>query len=176
MKAFETNNEKIYWVKTVDGKLSYWNGKENQTFDQMRGMITDVYFKDEEYNGRKWTDAMFRITCENEKYILSVNTNSGYFRTICNFLHNIDFSKEITIRPNVQEKDGKKNFTIFLMQNDAWVKSFYNKENPLPVKMNVVEINGQKIYDNSEIITFYKNWLTSTFAKLYNDKNDDIPF
>ena len=46
MKAFETNKVKTHWVKIKDGKLSYWNGEKELIFDEMQGIVSNIFFKD----------------------------------------------------------------------------------------------------------------------------------
>jgi hypothetical protein len=178
MKAFETNKEKIHWVKIKDGKLSYWNGEKELIFDEMQGIISDIYFKDDEYQGKKYTLALFTIFCDQEKYILSINTDSSYFRSFCNYLRSADLTKNVLIRPKITEDEGKKKYSIFLQQEGKWIKAYYTKLHPGDFPQLVVhEIEGKKVYDNDLQIAFWKKWLIDTYGNKISEYNsDDLPF
>jgi hypothetical protein len=178
MKAFETNKEKIHWVKVKDGHLCYWDGTKELVFDEMQGIITDIFFKDDEYQGRNFTLAMFTMYFDAEKYILSLNTDSSYFRSFCNYLRSADLTKNIVIRPKITEDEGKKKYSIFLQQEGKWLKAYYTKLNPgdFP-QLIVIETAGKKVYDNTQQIAFWKKWLIDTFGNKISESNsDDLPF
>jgi hypothetical protein len=178
MKAFETNKKKTHWVKIKDGKLSYWNGEKELIFDEMQGIVSDIFFKDDEYQGRTFTLALFTLFCDAEKYILSINTDSSYFRSFCNYLRSADITKNVLIRPKITEDEGKKKYSIFLQQEGKWLKAYYTKLHPGDFPQLVVhEIAGKKVYDNTLQIAFWKNWLTDTFGNKISEINpDDLPF
>lgn len=181
MKAFETNRQKTHWVRIKEGRLCYWNGEKELLFDEMQGILKEVYFKDDEYQGRKYTEALFTLYFDSDKYILSVNTATSYFRSFCNYLRNADLRKPVLIRPRITERNGKNTNSIFVQQNGKWLKAFYTKDNPgnMP-QMIIVEVAGKKVYDNSQQIEFWKYWLLDEFKKLNEDKIDhevdDLPF
>jgi len=175
MKAFETNREKIHWIRIKEGQLCYWNGEKELTFAEMQGLITAVNFKDEEYQGRKYVEAIFTLYFESEKYLLSVNTGSGYFRSFCNYLANADLKKPVLIRPKITEKEGKKSYSIFVQQAGKWLKAHFNKDNPGLPELVVLEVAGKKIYDNTKQIEYWKYWLIDAF-KDDQPKIDDLPF
>jgi len=177
MQAFETKKEKIHWVRIKDGKLCYWNGEKELFFEEMQGVITGVNFKDDEYQGRKYTEAMFTMYWESEKYFFSVNTATSYFRSFCNYLASADLTKSILLRPKITEKDGKKTYSIFVQQDGKWLKAFYNKDNPGFPQLVIFEVAGKKIYDNTEQIEFWKYKLLNQFKyKSVNNPIDDLPF
>jgi hypothetical protein len=178
MKAFETKKDKIHWVKVKDGHLCYWDGEKELVFDEMEGIITDIFFKDDEYQGRKFTLAMFTMYFDAEKYILSLNTDSSYFRSFCNYLRSADLTKNIVIRPKITEDDGKKKYSIFLQQEGKWLKAYYTKLHPgdFP-QLIVIETAGKIVYDNTLQIAFWKQWLINTFGNKISENNpDDLPF
>jgi len=177
MKAFETNKEKTHWVRIKEGRLCYWDGEKELFFNEMQGLLKEVYFKDDEYQGCKYTEALFTLYYDSDRYILSVNTATSYFRSFCNYLASADLTKPILLKPSIKEKEGKKTYSIFVQQNGKWLKAFYTKENPgsFP-QLVLVEVGGKKIYDNSLQVEFWKYWLLSSFKKQEEIGSNDLPF
>ena len=175
MKAFETKKEKIHWVRIKDGRLCYWNGEKELIFEEMQGLITGVNFKNEEYQGRKYTEAIFTLYFESEKYFLSVNTDTSYFRSFCNYLANADLKKPVLLRPKITEKENKKSYSIFVQQEGKWLKAYFTKEKPGLPELVVLEVAGKKIYDNTGQIEFWKHWLINALKDNEPEIND-LPF
>jgi len=176
MKAFQTNKEKTHWVRIKEGRLCYWDGEKELFFNEMQGLLKEVYFKDDEYQGRKYTEALFTLYYDSDRYILSVNTATSYFRSFCNYLASADLKQPILLKPSIKEKEGKKTYSIFVQQNGKWLKAYYTKENPGFPQLVVFEVAGKKIYDNSQQVEFWKYWLLSSFKKQEEIGNDDLPF
>jgi len=179
MKAFDQQKEKIYWIKIKDGAFVYWNGKEEELYTEFTGVLTDVFFKQEEYQGKQFEEALFIHMYKGEKYILSMRCDTSYFRQFCNLIRNSIIGVEILIRPKMETILGKKKVSIFVKQNDTWLKGFYSKNDPkdLP-QAEIIEVGNQKIYNNYLQIEFWKAYLKDILQRStqIDDPNNDLPF
>jgi hypothetical protein len=183
MKAFETENEKLYWIRIKDGKFVYWNGEKEIFYDQMKGKIVSYYLKENEINGQKFEECIFTIICENEKYLLSFRVDSSYFRIFCNYLPNLDMNENILIKVKMDVIQGKKKGAIFVKQLENWIKAFYTrdamKDYPGP---KIITLGDKIIYDNTDQINYWKNYLNTKFKiqsirnQFIDDDPDDLPF
>lgn len=183
MKAFETEKEKIYWIRIKDGNFVYWDGQKEITYDQMKGQIVGYYIKENEINGQKFEECLFTLNCEGEKYILSMRTDSSYFRIFCNYIPNLDLNESILIKVRMDVIQGKKKGSIFVKQFANWIKAYFTRDDmkdyPGPKIINL----GEKIvYDNTDQINYWKNYLKNKFAvhtvrlSLIDNDPDDLPF
>jgi len=114
-----------------------------------------------------------------EKYILSMRCDTSYFRQFCNLIRNSIIGVEILIRPKMETILGKKKVSIFVKQNDTWLKGFYSKNDPkdLP-QAEIIEVGNQKIYNNYLQIEFWKAYLKDILQRStqIDDPNNDLPF
>jgi hypothetical protein len=161
--GLETNSGKITYLNIKEGKLSFKDAKgEKVTADAISGVITKVEFSIEEYLGREVEKAKITIVDGNDKYLLQMGVDSGYFRGFCNSLRSGDYTKKVRIAPFFADKDGKKSSTCFVEQNGKALKHFFTKDNPgeLP-PVEKVTFKGKDNYDGTKQIEYWKNWLLS---------------
>jgi len=183
MKAFETEREKLYWIRIKDGKFVYWNGKQEIFYDEMKGKIISYYIKENEYNGQKFEECIFTIMCESEKYLLSFRVDSSYFRIFCNYLPNLDLNENVLIKVKMDIIQNKKKGAIFVKQFEKWIKAFYVKDNmkdyPGP---KIIDLGQKVIYDNTDQINYWKAYLGNRFKmqqivnNIEENDPDDLPF
>jgi len=183
MKAFETEKEKLYWIRIKDGKFVYWNGKQEIFYDEMKGQIISYYIKENEYNGQKFEECIFTIMCESEKYLLSFRVDSSYFRIFCNYLPNLDLNENVLIKVKMDIIQNKKKGAIFVKQFEKWIKAFYVKDNmkdyPGP---KIIDLGQKVIYDNTDQINYWKAYLSNRFKmqqivhNIEENDPDDLPF
>ena len=157
------NNEgKITYVNISSGRL-YTKEKDKQPvyFTDIDGTITKVDFKMEEYQGKHFEVARISLVDKDDKYILQMRVDSGYFRGFCNSPKTGDPLSKINIAPSYKEKDGKPQTTCFVKQNGKALKHAHTLENmgDLP-KVNQVTFKGKTEWDGTEQINYWKNWLT----------------
>lgn len=183
MKAFETEKEKLYWIRIKDGKFVYWNGEKEIYYDQMKGKISSYYIKENEINGQKFEECIFTMICDGEKYLLSFRVDSSYFRIFCNYLPNLTFNDEILIKVKMDIIAGKKKGAIFVKQCENWIKAFFVKDNMQDYPAPQIITLGEKImYDNTDQINYWKAYLKRRFEmqkirdQFINDDPDDLPF
>ena len=180
-------------IQNQQSNLTFVNIKEgkiyakNEKYDSLVGTITKVEYIIEEFQGRKYEKAKIYIFKEDEKYILQMNTKSGYFRSFCNALKSGDARKEITITPSKKEENGKSQNNCFVSQNGKYLKHYFTKnfngknDDILP-ELEKVIFKGETHYDNSKQIEYWKKWLKQQFDieveedLVQMEDDDDMPF
>jgi hypothetical protein len=87
MKMFSNDSPHIVWAKVRNGWLAVWNGKEEILFRHAYGRIVGVSYKMDEWNGNEFEIVLVHLVHDGERWILSMRTDSQYFRTMCNYLY-----------------------------------------------------------------------------------------
>ena len=161
--SLETNTGKATFVNIKEGKL-YTKEKEKEPifFDAISGTITGVGFKKDEYQGKPYEKMELTIMDGEEKYILSMRVDSGYFRGFCNSLKTGKPTERIRIAPSSKNVNDRPQTTCFVSQNNQPLKHAFTLAHPgeLP-QMEKVQFKGQEFWDGSKQIEFWKNWLSS---------------
>ncbi len=189
MKAAIEDNP-IYWASLNMGKFEIYHNGVKTYVSKLLGRIVGYHIKADEYNGKNFNVMLFHTEYLNEKTIIAVRTDTGYFRTLVNYLwsaYHLGHKDEIFIfSPALKEDQGKKIFSIFLQNSKTqiWYKAFHTKEtNSLPVPKNEI-INGAIVWDWSEIVKFYENFIVHIYKPGWNNQEkpsiineaDDLPF
>jgi hypothetical protein len=183
MKQGLSNEEQsLIYLNLKEGKIVTKEKDSMVTYASITGKITEMEFVEDEYNGKKYEKAKVFITADNKQYCLQMRTESGYFRGLCNSLKSGKPTELVLLSPNSKVVNGKPVTTIFVKQEDKWLKHFHTLENigdmPELVK---VEFKGNVHYDNSDQINYWKNWATKTFAyggkpATFIENEEDAPF
>lgn len=157
-----TNNDnQATFVNISNGQLyTKEKDRERRYFTNIEGTITKVEFNAEEYQGKNFEVAKFTLVDGEDRFILQLRTDSGYFRGLCNSLKTGNPVERVTISPNSKEKDGKQQTTCFVKQYGKVLKHAFTLANmgDLPQVKSVV-FKGQKQWDGTEQIEYWKNWL-----------------
>ena len=188
------NEEKkgVIFLNIKEGKLvSKKENGETESFDGVRGTLIKIEFVKDEYEGRTFEKARIMIKYQDDVYLLQMKLDSGYFRGFCNSLKSGNPKEEIYIKPSLsKDEQGRNNATCFVKQGNSFLKHAYTKNNmgDLP-ELKVVNFGGKTLYDNTEQVAFWKNWLDSVIntkdnetiennqnIEESNDFNDDLPF
>jgi hypothetical protein len=188
------NEEKkgVIFLNIKEGKLvSKKENGETESFDGVRGTLIKIEFVKDEYEGRTFEKARIMIKYQDDVYLLQMKLDSGYFRGFCNSLKSGNPKEEIYIKPSLsKDEQGRNNSTCFVKQGNSFLKHAYTKNNmgDLP-ELKVVNFGGKTLYDNTEQVAFWKNWLDSVIntknnetiennqnIEESNDFNDDLPF
>jgi hypothetical protein len=188
------NEEKkgVIFLNIKEGKLvSKKENGETESFDGVRGTLIKIEFVKDEYEGRTFEKARIMIKYQDDVYLLQMKLDSGYFRGFCNSLKSGNPKEEIYIKPSLsKDEQGRNNATCFVKQGSSFLKHAYTKNNmgDLP-DLKVVNFGGKTLYDNTEQVAFWKNWLDSVIntknnepiennqnIEESNDFNDDLPF
>lgn len=159
------NNRKGTFVNLVDGKFVIKNLKtgEKEIYDNLTGRIVGFTLKDDNIKGKVDKRILLQIVDNIDTYLLEIRLDSGYFRTFCNSLKSGNPKKIITLSALCKPlPNGKKNTVMFVIQDGKTLKHFHKKDNmgDCP-ETEIYTIKGETIYDNSEKIAFYIEWLKS---------------
>ena len=153
----------ITFVGISEGKLyTKKKGEEKEFFGSLTGTITKVKFEKDTYEGKEFERAAIYMVDGDENFCLHIRTDSGYFRGFCNSLRSGWPTKMLTVSAASKEDGGKVQTTCFVKQGGASLKHFYtkDKQGDLP-QLKRVRYNGKDIWDGTEQIEFWKNWLLS---------------
>lgn len=140
----------------------YTGNKDNrQEFLGLSGILTDLNIVEDEYENKKFF--VLELTLVDDKsdtFILKMRLESGYCRMFCNTIENADLTQSIRFSPSYSEKDGKKNYALFLSQHGKALKHVYTKDNPgaLP-QLEKVRYKGEDKWDNEKQMNYYTNML-----------------
>ena len=161
--GLEVSNGKVTFVNIKEGKLyTKAKGEEPVYFNAISGVINGVKFEKETYQGKDYEKALITLTDNGERYILQMNTESGYFRGFCNSLKSGDPKLAVRISPSSKVENDKPKTTCFVSQNGKALKHAYtiNNMGNLP-QVEKVTFKGKDQWDGTKQIEFWKNWLLS---------------
>jgi hypothetical protein len=156
----QRSGESAKFLKVKNGKL--YVGKDEQTpYSELEGLITDIYLKTDEYEGKKLQKLYIVLEDESNRYILNLVFENSLSTSLIGFLKSADLSQPITISPSLKKEkkeDGsiKEVQKFFVRQNGQSVKSFYTKEHPngLPPMVSKKQRTGEIKWDKSEMMDF----------------------
>jgi hypothetical protein len=184
MSGLIKKGEGVTYLNIKEGKLVTKKNGVTETFDGVKGTITKVEFVKDEYEGRQYEKAAIHLNHDGQNYILQMHVDSGYFRNFCNALKSGKPKEEVYIQPSYKKDEkGKTSAGCFISQNGKFLKHAYTKDNmgELP-PLETVILKGEKRYDNTKQIAFWKNWLSSTFTQdeeatqTQEDDDSGLPF
>lgn len=162
--GLENNSGKLTFVNIKEGKL-YIKPKDSevQFFDALSGVITKVEFANETYEGNTFERARITILDGEDKYLLQIRTDSGYFRGFCNSLRMGNPTEKIRCAPSYKKEEGENpQTTFFIQQNGTTLKHYSTMEHPEDVpQITKVKFKGKDVWDGTEQIEYWKNWLKS---------------
>ena len=197
--ALKNREQNAQFLKLKDGKF-YLSSDKNleNAFDQLEGKITNMYFKDEEYEGITNRKLYITVSDGVEAYTFGLVFESLQCTILINFLLSADLTRPITLSPsykivNVNGKD-VANRTIFVSQDNKSLKSKYAKDE-LP-EIKTIMVNKKPVADKTELLEFFEkmveNKLKPQFQQVITNsqtevdqdepwkqelsKEDDIPF
>lgn len=159
--GLEQNSGKLIFVNIKEGKL-YIKPKDSevQFFDALSGVITRVDFQNETYQGQDYEKCKLTIVDGDDRYLLQIRTDSGYFRGFCNSLKSGEPTHRIRCAPFYKKENDKTQTTFFVSQNGKTLKHFHTKDNPgdLP-QVEAITFKGKTGWDGTKQIEYWKNWL-----------------
>lgn len=177
--GLQNRNVNINYVKCKNGK--FYLGKDAETsYDQLDGQITNMYYKNEEYEGVPQRKLIVVVTDGDENYQLGFNVDSSNYSTFISFLKDADLSKPLTLHPkmDIVTKDGKesKKYAILISQNGKFNKSYFTKEVAEKIgvpQWDIVIVGKKKVTDKSAYIDFLEDWVNKTYINKIN-KNTQV--
>ncbi len=161
--ALGNNSGKLTFVNVKQGKL-YIKPKdeEAQFFDFLEGTITKVDFSQESYNGQDYERANIVMVDGDDKYLLQLRTDSGYFRGFANSLRSGNPTDKIKVTPYYKEENGKPSTTCFVQQYGKILKHYFTRDNPGDYpQLEQVDFKGKTMWDGSKQIEYWKKWFAS---------------
>lgn len=168
--ALTNHNANLKFLKIKEGKFVL--GEES--YNQLEGLITKMYYKDDDYKGTALRKLVVVISDETGNYALNLDTNYSSYSTLVSFLKNADITKPLSLHPKetITVKDGKEisRTSLMVSQNDVFCKSYFTKDNKhgLP-EWNMVKIGGKKITDKTDYLEFLEKFVqTNYISKLEN--------
>lgn len=143
----------------------YIGNKDNrQEFLGLTGLLTDINIVEDEYEKKKFRVVeLTLVDDQGETFILKMRLESGYCRMFCNTIENADLSHPIRFSPSYSEKDGKKEYKLFLTQHGKSLKHYYTKADPkgLP-PLEQVMFQGELRWDSFKQVQYYVDMLLLT--------------
>lgn len=136
------------------GAVKRINKKSEEVYerldDYVDGVITSMYEKANEYNGKEIKELCIRVQGEGEAYTLSLGEGSRYWSAFAMRLPNLDLSKPVSFKPySFTAKDtGKEIIGMNLFQGETKIGPKWTKENPgkLP-QGKIVQYKGEDKWD-----------------------------
>lgn len=179
MKMFSNDVPHIVWAKVRNGKLVVWTGKEEMEFRHAYGRIVGIAYKVDEWNGQEFELVLVHLVHDGERWILSMRTDSQYFRSMVNYLFTAFtegvLSDPLRFAPHVIEKDGKKYSAMYVSSGDKYLRAYFgrNAGQGLPEPIVTTLPNGKKYWDFSPQTKFYKEFLAQHFTAGWGDAPED---
>lgn len=165
----------VYWASIKTGKFEIYKDGQKFTASRIAGRIVGQYMKDDAYEGRKFRICLLHTEYDGERCIIAIRTDSGYFRTLCNYLtsaQRIGKASAIFIfSPSYKEDNGKKIAALFLQDADTqhWYKAAHTKETQTLPQPRTVQIDGATVWDWSDVVLFYERFITATYPQGWPD-------
>lgn len=156
------------YLRIKNGKI--YVGKDLETpYDEIEGKITNLYYKDEEYEGTPQRKLIIVLSDGDETYQLGLNVESSNYGSLVSFLPNVDITKTLTLHPKSQAeiKDGKEvtRNGILVSQDGKFAKSYFSKENTHGLPAWERATVGKKVVtDKSAYLEFLENFVVNTLA------------
>jgi hypothetical protein len=150
-----------------EGKFYLGKDKENP-YDELTGTITDLSFKDDEFEGQKIRKLVITLNDEEKDYILSFAFDSSYASTVVSFLKNADLSQPVTLVPISKTEGEKTSRSMLVKQNGSWLKSYYTKDEShgQPAMKRIVKKSGKVEWDKEEFLDFRENVIMNELRPL----------
>lgn len=172
----------VYWASIKAGKFEIYKDGQKFTAGRIAGRIVGQYMKDDAYEGRKFRICLLHTAYDSERCIIAVRTDSGYFRTLCNYLTSAQrigkANSTFIFSPSYKEDNGKKIAALFLQDADSqhWYKAAHTKETQTLPQPRQVQINGATVWDWSPVVEFYERFMTATYPQGWPDPGTEYKY
>ncbi|NDC95488.1 hypothetical protein EB118_24230 [bacterium] len=173
MKMFSNDSPHIVWARVRNGMLAVWDGKEEILFRHAYGRIVGISYKLDEWNGTEFEIVLVHLVHDGERWILSMRTDSQYFRTMCNYLVTAGaqgvLGAPLRFAPTMSEKAGKKYSALYISHGDKFLRAYYREGVPGLPGPATAQIGGRTVYDFTPQVEFYKQFLARHFSPGWGD-------
>lgn len=149
----------VTWLAVKEGAFVQGKKDEQQTnYKTLDGTIARIEFRDKEYQGNTWREAVVSVTDDGSTYKFGVGVGSGYGKQLLSKVANADLSKPMTFEPTYKEEGGKKSSGFFVTQGKA-LKQLWTRDNPngMPQMASTV-FKGKTIWDDTEQVAFIEKF------------------
>lgn len=176
MKAAMNTQAPVYWASIKTGKFEVYHNGQKFTAARIAGRIVGQYMKDDAYEGRKFRICLLHTEYDGERTIIAVRTDSGYFRTLANYLTSANAqgraNETFIFSPSYKEDAGRKIAAMFLQDAElkTWYKAFHTKETQTLPQPKKVSINGADVWDWSDIVQYYERFIIATYPQGWPDQ------
>lgn len=143
--------------------------QDDVAYDTLSGIISNMYFKDEEYEGTPIRKLIVNVSSDDSVYQFGVNVESQNYTSLVSFLKDVDFSKSISFHPksSVVKSEGKadrKSNSILVSQGGKFSKSYFTKDHPngLP-EWKKVKVGNKVIIDKSDALEFLEQFVKENY-------------
>ena len=155
------SDQKVAYAKIKDGKFYLTTDKEHTTpFDSIEGTITDLYLKEETYEGKTNKKLYVVVSDETEKTIIGFGFDSSYTTSLISFLKNANLGKKLEIHPKEQTTtvDGveRKKRSLLVSQDGTFLHGFFKRGDGQVPDMVKVKFNGKDLWDKTDFLAFYE--------------------
>lgn len=143
------------FVRIKDGK--FYLGKDLETpYDELTGMLTDLSFRDDEFEGQKIRKLVVTLEDNGEKYIVSFPFDSSYSSSFVSFLKNADLNDEMTLVPISKTEGDKTSRSLLISQDGTFMKSYFTKDNThgQPQFKKITKKSGKVEWDTDDFLEF----------------------
>lgn len=165
--ALKNRDNNKQYLKVKDGK--FFIGKdETQAYEELEGLVTNIRYKDEEYEGTPLRKFVMVISDGDDNYELGINVENSNYSTLISFLKAVDLTRTITLHPKVENtmRDGKEvaRRSILVSQDGKFAKGYFTKDNThgLP-EWNIVKVGNKKVTDKSEYLAFLEKFVVENY-------------
>lgn len=118
------------FVRLKDGKFYKSTDKEYTTpYTELEGRIIGIDIKTETYNNNPLEKLYLEIDGGDDTYSLGIPFDSTYTTKLLSFLKNADITRPLSLHPSLKKDGDKEVRTIFVQQDEEYLKSAYPKGN-----------------------------------------------
>lgn len=163
MALGENEGRKIY-LNIKEGRIHYKDPKTGDKKDvgMVAGTIINHSINQKEWEGKKYEELALTIQDGEEKYILQMKINSGYFRAFVNQMKSGDATQRVKISPSFKQEGNQKNSSMFLEQGGKSLPWYSKKDDMKDVPLGEpVEIDGETKISRTKQNNYWKAWLAS---------------
>lgn len=156
--------ESITYLRFKDGKFFKSTDKEFTTpYTELEGKIVGIGLRVEKFKDKSLEKLILTIDAGDEICSLGFPIDSSYASKFLSFLKNADLSKTMSLIPSLKKEGDKEIRTIFIKQDDEFLKSAYPKGNTEVPQMKKLK-SGKWVKD--EFVEFFRDLVLNEFAPL----------
>lgn len=154
--------------------VGFTEGEGLPTYQKLTGTITGMYYRDDEFNGKKLRK-LVTIVEDDRRYSFSISVKSPMYYSYINFLSNADVSRELTlnvVENEIKNSDAKRR-TILVEQDGTFSKAYFTKEDRkgLP-EWELKKINGENVYDRTKYLEYLEHHVLNNIVPLLSSSEE----